>query len=341
MSAIEPKQELISVIEEQLDDPEITKHDAMYCHFALGNLLHAARSFDPAFENYLAANALQRESFSYDADETRQFVDRFIEVYNRDYFGRNRSFGSTSCLPVFIVGMPRSGTTLIEQIVSSHPSAHGAGEIEAVAGIYRSIAHRLGFAEPEPECMSVLNKEMIEEYSARYLRDLTLHCPSAARITDKFPQNFFAIGLIKTLFPDARIVHCQRNSLDNCTSLFFHCFNTFKATFELTELGQYYRQYQRLLSHWEDLFPGEILTVQYEDLVMNQESVSKQLIEYIGLEWDENCMEFQNSDRNTSSPSNVQVRQPIYETSINRWKDYERQLQPLIEVLQQANQDHS
>ena len=168
-------------------------------------------------------------------------------------------------------------------------------------------------------------------------RNLALHCPTAARITDKFPHNFLEIGLIKTLFPDARIIHCQRNPLDNCTSIFFHCFTTFKASFELTELGQYYLQYQRLMSHWHKLFPGEIFTVQYEDLVLDQERVSKQLIEYIGLEWDENCLDFQHNERNVSSPSNMQVRQPMYKSSIDRWKLYEKQLQPLIEVLQQAS----
>ncbi len=178
---------------------------------------------------------------------------------------------------------------------------------------------------------------MVEECAARYLQELAFHCPTAARITDKQPGNFVRIGLIKSLFPDARIIHCQRNPLDNCLSLFFHCFTPFKASFELTELGQYYLDYQRLMSHWQNLFPGEIFTVRYEELVVDQERVSKQLIDYLGLEWDEKCIDFHNNERNVMSPSNIQVRQPMYKRSMNKWKNYERHIQPLINMLQQTH----
>jgi hypothetical protein len=185
--------------------------------------------------------------------------------------------------------------------------------------------------------MSLVDGKMIEEYSARYLQDLSPLCPTAVRITDKEPGNFFRIGLIKTLFPDARIIHCQRNPLDNCVSLFFHCFTAFQCSFELTELGRFYRDYQRLMNHWKNLFPGEILTVQYEELVADQETISKQMIDYLGLEWDEKCLDFHNNDRNVMTPSNIQVRQPMYASSISRWKRYEKNLQPLITALQQAD----
>ncbi len=336
ISMIKPKRELISVVEKLLSDG-CPKVDTMYCHFALGNLFNGSKSFDQAFRHFLTANKLQREAFTYHAGDTSQIVDRLIRVYCNDFFEGKRQFGSASPLPVFILGMPRSGTTLTEQILSSHPLVHGAGETETFPEINRSIAQQLEYVRPSPECMSLMDGKMVEEYSVRYLQELAPHCPTATRITDKFPHNFLEIGLIKTLFPGARIIHCQRNPLDNCTSIFFHCFTTFKASFELTELGQYYLQYQRLMSHWHKLFPGEIFTVQYEDLVLDQERVSKQLIEYIGLEWDEHCLDFQHNERNVSSPSNMQVRQPMYKSSVNRWKLYEKQLQPLIEVLQRAS----
>ena len=337
LSMMQPEPELIPVVQKLLGEPGLSNGDASYCHFALGNLLHAGKSYEQAFTHFLKANALQRETFTYHADENNQTVDSLIKVYCKEHFQEKRQFGSASSLPVFIVGMPRSGTTLIEQILSSHALVHGAGELEALAGVNRFIAQQLGDAKPRPECMSLIDKKIVDEYSARYLQELTFHCPTAARIIDKMPENFARIGLIKTLFPDARIIHCQRNPLDNCISLFFHCFTTFLASFELRELGQNYLQYQRLMSHWQTLFPGEIFTVQYEDLVMDQEKVSKQLIEYVGLEWDENCIDFQDNERNVMSPSNMQVRRPMYKSSMNRWKLYEKQLQPLIEVLQQAN----
>ncbi len=337
ISIIEPKQELIPVVKELLKDSKLPKSDAMYCHFALGNFLDSGNLFDQAFEHYLCANKLQRETLTYDARENSQYVDSLIKVYSKRFFQDKRQFGSASKLPVFIVGMPRSGTTLIEQILASHTQVHGAGEIRACPAINYSIAHQLKYEKPDPECMSLIDRKMVEEYSARYLHELTSHCPSAERITDKEPGNFFRIGLIKTLFRDARIIHCQRNPLDNCISAFFHCFTAFQSSFDLTELGQFYRDYQRLMTHWQNLLPGEIFTVQYEELVENQERVSKQLIDYLGLEWDEKCLDFHNNERNVMTPSNMQVRQPMYQNSINRWKPYENNLQLLIDVLQQAH----
>jgi tetratricopeptide (TPR) repeat protein len=334
ISMIEPRQELIPVVEKLVSDPGLSNSDAMYCHFALGNFRQAGKSYDRAFEHFLLANGLQRDTLTYDARENIQYVDSLIKVYSKDFIQRKSQFGSASQLPVFIVGMPRSGTTLVEQILSSHDLVHGAGELRTGPALNYSIAHELEYTKPDPECMSLLDAKMISEYSARYLQELTRHSSTAARITDKEPGNFFRIGLIKTLFPDARIIHCQRDPLDNCVSLFFHCFTAFQCSFELRELGQFYRDYQRLMNHWKNLFPGEILTVQYEELVADQETISKQMIDHLGLEWDEKCLDFHNNDRNVMTPSNIQVRQPMYASSINRWKRYERNLQPLINALQ-------
>jgi len=337
ISIIRPKQELIPVVEKLVGDPKLPNGDAIYCHFALGNIFDSGKFFDQAFRHFLKANRLQRETFTYHAKENTQYVDSLIKVYSKSFFQGKRQFGSASQLPVFIVGMPRSGTTLIEQIVSSHALVHGAGELRACPALNYSIAQQLRYAKPDPECISLIDRKIVEEYSARYLQELALHCPTAARITDKEPANFFLIGLIKTLLPGARIIHCQRNALDNCISAFFHCFTAFRSSFELTELGQWYRDYQRLMTHWRNVFPGEIFTVQYEELVVDQERVSKRLIDYLGLEWDEKCMDFHNNERNVMTPSNIQVRQPMYKNSMNRWKLYEKHLQPLIDVLQQPH----
>ncbi len=334
ISMIEPEQERIPVVENLLSDPKLPKGDASYCHFALGNFFDSGRSFDQAFRHFEQANKLRREKLTYDSKDNRQTTDRLIDFYSKSFFDDRRRFGSESRLPVFIVGMPRSGTTLIEQILASHAEVHGAGEVEAFPGVSHSIAERLKDAGTPPDCMTFIDKKLVEEFSAQYLNELTLHSPSAARITDKQPGNFVRIWLIKTLFPDARIVHCQRNPLDNCLSLFFHCFTPLTCSFEQTELGQYYLDYQRLMAHWQKLFPGEIFTVQYEELVMDQQGVSKQMIDYLGLEWDENCIDFHNNERNVMSPSNIQVRQPIYGSAVDRWKNYEKHLQPLIDILQ-------
>ncbi len=337
IALIKPKKELIPVVEKLVSRPNLSKENTIYCHFALGNLLNHSKSFDQAFSHFLKANTLQRETFSYDPMGNAQNVNSLIKVYSNGFFQSKRQWGSASRLPVFILGMPRSGTTLVEQILSSHALVHGAGELGAFPGVTLAIAQQLNYANPPPECMALIDRQMAEEYSARYLQELALHCPTAARITDKLPGNFLRIGLIKTLLPNARIIHCQRNPLDNCISLYFHCFQDHKFSFELRELGQYYLQYQRLMSHWEKLFPGEIFNLQYEELVMDQERISRQLIDYIGLEWDEKCLDFHNNERDVMSSSNIQVRQPMYKNSINRWKHYKKHLQPLMEVLQHAH----
>ena len=337
ISMLKPKQELIPVVENLIGDPELPVGDTIYCHFALGNIYRGSKSFDQAFSHFLEANTLYRKTFVYDAKEHALLIDSLIKVYSERFFKRKHQFGSASQLPVFILGMPRSGTTLVEQIISSHPKVYGAGELQAISAIVLSISQRLEHADLYPECMTLFDQEMAEEYSARYLQELALHSATAKHITDKFPGNYFKIGLIKTLFPDARIIHCQRNPLDTCISIFFHCIQDWKWSFELTELGQYYLDYQRLMSHWHKLFPGEIFTVQYEELVMDQERVSKQLIDYLGLKWDEKCLDFHNNERDVRTISNMQVRQPMYKNSMNRWKHYEKHLQPLIEVLQQAS----
>ncbi len=337
ISLIEPKQELISVVEDLIGDPELPSDDVINCHFALGNFLKYRKSFDQAFGHFLKANTLHRATVRYNSDENSQMVDSLINVYSERFFEGKRQFGSDSLLPVFILGMPRSGTTLVEQILSSHALVHGAGELGAMRSVNVSIAMQLKNGSTFPECMSLIDADIADKYSARYLQELALNRPTAERITDKLTENFLRIGLIKTLFPDARVIHCQRNPLDNCISVFFHFFIGFECSFELTELGQYYLDYRRLMSHWQTLFPGEIFTVQYEDLVTDQEAVSKQLVDYIGLDWDEKCLDFHNNERAVLTASNIQVRKPMYRDAINRWKRYEKHIQPLIDMLAPAH----
>ncbi len=333
LSMIRPQQELIPAVEKIINIPELPDEDAMYCHFALGNFMDSGKMYDQAFGHYLKANERHRKTLTYRADENTEYADRLIRVFSKDFFDVRQNFGSSSQVPVFVVGMPRSGTTLVEQIISSHSAIHGAGEIRACPAINYTIAHQLKHQRPDPECIALLDKTMGADYAEQYLHELTSHCSTAARITDKEPGNFFRIGLIKTLFPNAYIINCQRSPLDNCISAFFHCFTAFQASFELSELGHFYRDHQRLMSHWHALFPDQILTVQYEELVRDQERVSSQMIDYLDLEWDEKCLEFHDNKRNVMTPSNMQVRRPMYQDSIDRWKCYEKHLHPLIEVL--------
>ncbi len=341
LTNIKPKQEQIPIIERLLTSSNISDEDAMYYHHALGNIFNDAKSYSKAFEHYRIGNNLKRKSISYDAKKHTDFVDRLIETYSENYFKGKIVCNSDSELPVFILGMPRSGTTLVEQIVSSHPQVYGADELTTLARIESAIDKQYETSMTYPECMSLNDESNTQIYSTEYLQELRAYSQDATRITDKAPYNFLRIGLIKTLFPKARIIHCQRNALDTCTSIFLNYFasgNEF--SYDLTEIGQYYLDYERLMAHWHTLFPSDIFDVKYEALISNQEEMSHQLIDYLGLEWDEHCLAFYNNKRAVRTASNLQVRQPIYNKSINRWKRYEEHLQPLITVLQNSSENY-
>lgn len=337
LSRLQPQRDRVPEIEKLLSSPSQSKADAIHCHFALGKIYHDAQSFEQAFDHYKAGNTLKRETISYDSRNFTAHVDRLIAAYSNSYFQEVQASGSESELPVFILGMPRSGTSLVEQIVSSHPQVYGAGELVSIARFEKTIAEHFGTSTPYPECMSQCYQSVAPEFAEKYLDELRAFSNDARRVTDKMPDNFMRIGLIKTLFPKAQIVHCQRNALDTCTSNYLNYFATGNEySFDLTDLGHYYLDYDRLMAHWNRLFSDEILTVQYEELVMNQEDISRQLIAYLGLEWDNRCLDFHKNERAVHSFSSMQVRQPIYAGSVNRWKHYEKQLAPLIEMLPDA-----
>ena len=336
LSVIKPKQGQISIIEEFLTSPTVSEKDSMHYHYALGSIYNATKSYTKAFAHYLKNNTLKRKTITYDSQNHSDYVDRLIKAYSISYFHDKTAGGSDSELPVFIVGMPRSGTTLVEQIVASHPQVYGAGEKAFIERIEEAIARQFEVSSPYPECMSLCNKSIATVSSEKYVKEIGKYSPDAIRITDKMPDNFLRIGLIKTIFPHARIIHCQRNPLDTCTSIFVTNFADVHGneySFDLTELGRYYLDYKRLMTHWHSLFSSEIFEVQYEELVMNQEKVSRQLIEYLKLDWDEKCLDFHHNKRGVRTASSLQVRKPMYKNSINRWKRYEQHLGPLLEIL--------
>jgi tetratricopeptide (TPR) repeat protein len=337
LSMIEPQLEQASVIEALLEQSSLDDKDTVLCHFALGNIYHDAEQFEQAFDHYLVANTLKRNTITYEPQSHTDFVDRLTETYSKTYFRNLGPGGSDSNLPLFIVGMPRSGTTLVEQIISSHPQVYGAGEIEFIGRIEERLAGDYAAKSDYPECMNSCSKETPVVLAREYLEQVRRYSGEAVRITDKDPGNFHRIGLIKTLFPKARIFHCQRNPMDTCASIFFNHFaKGNEYAFNLDELGHYYIDYENLMSHWKSLFPEDIMTVEYENLVKNQEEVSRRLIDHAGLDWDDLCLRFHDNTRAVRTASSSQVREPIYTRSVNRWKQYEKQLLPLAKILDRA-----
>ena len=305
---------------------------AINLHHAAGKILDDLKRYGEAFEHFKRANLAFGGNF--DIDACRQGIDGIIEAFSAEFLKTKAGFGDKTELPVFILGMPRSGTTLTEQICSSHTSVFGAGE----SAHLRRILGQSGFEKTSltefRRALAAVTPEQSLQLVAKYLRSVLKADSPVLRFTDKTPHNFELIGFIALLFPNARIIHCRRDPIDTCVSCFTTSFNeqhTFKT--DLTNLGLYYREYNRLMEHWNAVLPGRIFECRYEALIAQQEVESRRLIEYLGLPWDDNCLRFEQNDRTVFTASNWQVRQPIYTSSVKRWKNYEREIQPLIEAL--------
>ena len=330
LSMLRPEQEQVPVIERLLLQMDLGQEDRALCRFALGNIFHDNKRHDEAFTQYQLANELKRGTISYDGAAFSRHVDSLIASFSRDYFNQRAWPGDPSTLPVFIIGMPRSGTTLVEQIISSHAQVFGAGELESIARIEKDLDAVAAY----PQNIRACDAGLLGAAAAGYLEELRGLAPQAQRVSNKDPGNFHRLGLIMTLFPNARIVHCRRNAMDTCLSIYFNHFaHGNEYAFDLEELGNYYLDYLRLMEHWSGLFPEQMLTLQYEDLVGDQENYSRHLIEHVGLPWDEHCLDFHENPRAVRTASSAQVRRPIYTHSVDRWKAYEKQLAPLTAIL--------
>ncbi|MGB6354868.1 MAG: sulfotransferase, partial [Steroidobacteraceae bacterium] len=299
---------------------------AINLHHALGKYYDDVDERAAAFEHHRVGNELARGSrLTYDRPEMTQRVTRTLAAFDRGALATLRSNGLISERPVFVVGMPRSGTSLTEQILASHPQVHGAGEL--LYWIFAADAERK--APPEQRAAT------IEELGRAYLEGLAAQAPEASRIVDKLPVNFRHIGLIHAALPGARFIHLERDPLDTCLSIYFQGFSAAHpyAT-DLGDLAHYYREYRRLMAHWRAVLPpGTLLEVRYEDLVDDPEAWSRRMLAHIGLPWDARCLEFHLTVRPVLTASNWQVRQPISRGSVGRWRRYEGFIGPLREAL--------
>jgi tetratricopeptide (TPR) repeat protein len=303
-------------------------------HFALGRIYDDLGEYGRAFENYQAANKIGLAENSFDSVRWRADVDRLIATFGPDYFPPRTGFGTTSRRPVFIFGMPRSGTTLVEQIVASHPDVAAGDELEAFPQLIQGLPQRLGTSKLYPECVLDMNQDAAQALAADYLAALDGVSPGAARVTDKNPFNFLHLGVLALLFPGAAFIHCRRNALDTCLSCYFQKFgHRLDFSFRLEDLGAYYRGYWRLMDHWRRVLPVPMLEVDYEELVADQERGSRRIISHCGLEWTDACLAFHRTKRPVATASVWQVRQPIYRTSMERWRHYEPFLGPLQAAL--------
>ena len=258
----------------------------------------------------------------YERKERSHSIDELIRVYSRGAVSAIGAAGSSSEKPVFVVGMPRSGTSLAEQIIASHPAAHGAGELDFWGALVAKDPKLSQGIPDEPSRAKVAEE---------YLRVLESFSASASRVVDKAPRNCDFLGLIYSVFPNSRVIYMRRDPIDTCLSCYFQQFLTgINFAFDLSDLAHYYRELERLMAHWRAVLPpGFILEVPYEELVADQETWSRKIVDFIGLDWDPQCLQFHTNQRQVTTASAWQVRQKIYKTSVARWHNYEKFIGPL------------
>lgn len=315
-----------------VDRSELPEVDRMRALFALGKIYDDLGRYDEAFHHYQEANRILDRTNDFDPAPFVEEIDRVIRTFDTDYFQRLDAHGDDSASPVFIVGMPRSGTTLVEQIFASHPLAYGAGESPALPKLIAKLPRLLDSRRPYPECMTDLsNGQKLQRAASVYLDALRAEAPQGVNsISDKLPFNFRHLGLIATLFPKARVIHVSRDALDCCLSIFFQPFTRgHPYSSDLEHIGAVYAAYQRTMSHWRRVLPIPVLELSYEELVEDVETQTRSLIEFVGLPWNPACLEFYKTRRSVQTASAWQVRQPIHKSSRARWKKYEDQLEPL------------
>lgn len=325
---------LISSILKQLQNPEMDQGQRAYFHFAAGKFYDDVGSYDVAFRHYLAGNKNTDKSF--DNAEFRQQIKNTIYLFDRKLVERNKGTGSPSEQPVFIIGMPRSGTTLIEQILASHSRVFGAGELNDMKFVAKLASEISRVHQGFPLCVPGITGSGYEVLAKDYLARTAIHNEDGnyERVVDKHPLNFQFVGLILQMFPNARIIHTLRDPLDTCLSCFFQNFTKGQNySFNLQSLAHFYVDYARLMEHWEIIYPGKILTVEYEKVLSDQESETRRMLDFCGLEFEMQCLEFHKTDRVVKTASFLQVRKPIYRSSQNRWKRYANQLSEVASIL--------
>jgi tetratricopeptide (TPR) repeat protein len=303
-------------------------------HFALGKAFADVGDQQQSFDHILSANALKRRQIKFDEVKSLEWFDRIRTVFTAELVRDKVGLGNPSDVPVFIIGMPRSGTTLIEQILASHPSVFGAGELPEMGNLVKRVGGPDG--PSYPEFVSTMSADELRRLGASYVEAVQRKAPTAVRITDKMPHNFSRAGLIHLALPNARIIHARRDLRDVAFSCFSRPFTGgHEFTYDLAELGRYCRAYALLMQHWRTVLPEDaILEVQYEELVADLEHHARRLVTHCGLEWDDACLTFYETERTVRTASAMQVRQPIYQSSIGQWRPHAARLQPLLKELE-------
>lgn len=324
----------IDLVKNRLATPHNNPANTIVLWFALGSLLEAEGDYAGAFDAYKRGKSLYPPTFS--AEFTRRRMDELVETFSADAMKRFPVSDSTDERPVFIVGMPRSGTTLLEQIIASHPRAMGVGELEDMLRLVNAVPARLNVAGTYPPAFAHITKDALNQMASEYSQRLTKLAPGKDRVVDKMPHNFMALGAITLMYPRATLIHSKRNPLDTCLSCFTTALGPAHAyAASLAGLVVKYREYRRVMEHWKGVLGDRLIEMEYEKLVAEPEQESRRLIAATALDWDPACLRFYEGKRTVTTASVSQVRRPMYDSSIARWKRFEPYIGELVEGLRE------
>ncbi|MGB0764750.1 MAG: sulfotransferase, partial [Luminiphilus sp.] len=319
----------------QLDQhPQLAGQDRVYLQFALGKAFEDREQYERSFQHYHKGNGLKKIQLQYRAEGTTSECDAQIAACTSELF--QQAVGAPDPDPIFVVGLPRAGSTLLEQILSSHSQIDGTLELPNVLSISGKL-RRMGQgkdARPYPQNLADLSPEQLQAYGEEYIRDTRIHRQDAPFFIDKMPNNFRHIGLIRLMLPNAKIIDARRDPMACCFSGFKQLFAEGQMfSYDLEDVARYYRDYVRLMNHWDAVLPGYVLRVQHEDVVADLETEVRRMLDFCGLPFEEACLQFHKTERNVRTPSSEQVRQPVYNTGLEQWKHYEPWLGSLKTAL--------
>lgn len=338
----EPKDKILIEFEKKLKSTNLFYSDKSAIAFALYNNYRKLKAHKKASKFLLLGNKFMNNWIKTSIHEETQFLDEIKEIFSSEFINRNKLNSkldlSDTPEPIFILGMPRSGTTLCEQILSSHSTVFGGGELQNfvdVSEIGQTTNVKSHDITKYKDKLKKMTKELLEKKRTIYSQKLKKIGANASFVTDKLPHNFLLIGFIKILFPKAKIIYCKRDKMDNCFSLYAHKFvdKSHGYSYNQKVLGKYYNLHTKLMDYWLKTFKGEIYTLNHENLINNQEKYTRELLNYCGLGWEPACLEFYKTKREVQTASNEQVREPINKKSLSAWKQYESILQPLKKYL--------
>lgn len=328
--------EEIELMKTQIGRPDLSRKDRAYFHFALAHACEAEENHDDGFAHLCEGNRIKREQSSYTIQRMTQEIDAQIDVCTPSFFEKRAGAGCPAADPIFIVGLPRAGSTLIEQILASHSQVDGTLELPNILTQAQSLRgrERLSGTGHYPAILEALPADKYREMGEDYIRSTRMHRQDAPRFTDKMPNNFRHIGLIHLILPNAKIIDARRAPLDCCFSVFKQLFAQGQEfSYGLEEVGAYYRDYVRLMRHWDTALPGKILRIRHEDVISDLEGQVRRMLDYLDLPFEEQCISFHENRRSVRTASSEQVRKPINADGVGKWKPYAKHLKPLTDAL--------